>query len=118
MSDRYAAAVERLTRIDGVLGALLVDGEAAVPVVAELSEGVDGGAVAALAASLFARVGQASEGARFGRLSSMQLEAEGGHVIAVGAGAAGELILVAIAELDAQLGMVRLEAVRAAETLS
>lgn len=118
MSDAFAAAVERISRITGVRGALLVDTEAAVPVLADLSEGINGTAVAALAASLFRRVAQASEGARFGPLASMQLEADDGYVIAVGAGADGELMLVAVAERDAQLGMIRIEALRAAEALS
>ena len=43
----------------------------------------------------------------------MQLEADEGHVIAVDA---GELIIVVIAARDAQLGLVRLEAHRAAES--
>jgi predicted regulator of Ras-like GTPase activity (Roadblock/LC7/MglB family) len=118
MSELYTAAVERLSRISGVRGALLVDSEAAVPVIAELSEGVNGTALAALTASLFRRVAQASERARFCGLTTMQLEAEDGYIVAVGAGQAQELILVAVAEHDAQLGMVRVEALRAAESLS
>ena len=52
--------------------------------------------------------------ADFGRLNTLQLEADGGHVVAVDA---GELILVVVADRDAQLGMVRYEAHRAAESL-
>ena len=114
MSDVYNAAVERLSRIAGVRGALLVELEAAVPVVAELSEGVNGTAVAALAASLFRRTAQASRTAQFGNLSTLQLEADDGHVVAVDA---GELILVVVAARDAQLGLVRMEAHRAAESI-
>jgi len=114
MSDVFTAAVERLSRVSGVRGAMIVEADAAVPVVSELSEGVNGTAVAALAASLFRRTGQASETASFGRLATLQLEAEDGHVVVVGA---GELILVVIAERSAQLGLVRLEAHRAAESL-
>lgn len=115
MSDVYTAATERLSRVSGVRGALIVEKDAAVPVVAELREGVNGTAVAALAASLFRRTAQASDTAQFGRLTTLQLEADEGHVIAVDA---GELILVVVAERDAQLGLVRLEAHRAAESLT
>ena len=115
MNQLFIAAVERLSRVAGVRGALLVDGEAGVPVVSELREGVNETAVAALAASLFRRTAAASRTADFGRLNTLQLEADGGHVVAVDA---GELILVVVAEQDAQLGMVRYEAHRAAESLA
>jgi predicted regulator of Ras-like GTPase activity (Roadblock/LC7/MglB family) len=115
MSDVYTDAVERLSRVAGVRGALLVDSEAGVPVMAELAEGVSGTAVAALASSLFRRTATASDTAGFGKLATMQLEADDGHVIAVDA---GEVIIVVIAARDAQLGLVRLEAYRAAESLA
>jgi predicted regulator of Ras-like GTPase activity (Roadblock/LC7/MglB family) len=111
----FAAAVERLSRVTGVRGALLVESETAVPVVSELREGINETAVAALAASLFRRTADASRMADFGALRTMQLEAETGHVVAV---EAGELILVVVADHDAQLGLVRIEAQRVAETLT
>lgn len=115
MNDLLLAAVERVSRVAGVRGALLVESEAGVPVVSELREGVNETAVAALAASLFRRTAAASETADFGRLNTLQLEADGGHVVAVDA---GDLILVVVAERDAQLGLVRYEAHRAAESLA
>jgi predicted regulator of Ras-like GTPase activity (Roadblock/LC7/MglB family) len=115
MSDQYTIAVARMSRVSGVRGALVVEEETGMPVVAELSEGVNGTAAAALAASLFRRSAQAADAAEFGGLSTLQLEAEDGHVVAVGGGG---LILVVIAARDAQLGLVRLEAHRAVRTLS
>jgi predicted regulator of Ras-like GTPase activity (Roadblock/LC7/MglB family) len=115
MSDVFSAAVERLSRVPGVRGALVVEKDAAVPVAAEVSEGVNATAVAALAASLFRRSSQASESARFGVLQTLHLEAAGGHVVVVDA---GELVLVAVAERDAQLGLIRLEAMRAGQSLT
>ncbi len=114
MTDVYAEALERLSRVPGVQGALIVDMEAGVPVVAELAQGVDGSAIAALAASLFRRSTRASQTASFGHLRTLQLEAEGGHVV-VASGT--ELLVVVVTEKTAQLGMVRLEAHRAAEAL-
>ena len=115
MSDVYTSAVERLSRVAGVRGAMIVETDTAVPVVQELSEGVNGTAVAALAASLYRRTSQASEAAQFGALATLQLDADDGHVVVVGA---GELVLVVIAERSAQLGLVRLEAHRAAESIA
>lgn len=115
MNDLFSAAVERVSRVAGVRGALLVESAAGVPVVSELREGVNETAVAALAASLFQRTAAASETADFGRLNTFQLEADGGHVVAVDA---GDMILVVIVESDAQLGLVRYEAHRAAESLA
>lgn len=114
MTDVYAEALERLSRVPGVRGALIVETEAGVPVVAELAEGVDGGAIAALAASLFRRTTRAAHTASFGYLRTLQLEAQGGHVVVA---TGGDLLVVVVTEKSAQLGMVRLEAHRAAEAL-
>jgi predicted regulator of Ras-like GTPase activity (Roadblock/LC7/MglB family) len=114
VSDLYSDAVDRLSRVPGVRGALLVETEAGVPVLSELAEGVDGGAVAALASSLFRRTSKASQTAAFGNVRTLQLEADVGHVIVANG---GDLLIVVIAEKGAQLGMVRLEAHRAAEAL-
>lgn len=114
MSDRYMDAVEALSRVPGIRGALVVDAHAGVPVVAELAEDVDGAAVAALATSLFRRSSKGARSAAFGALDILQLEAEEGHVLVAGA---GDFMVVAVAERDAQLGLVRLEARKAAEGL-
>jgi predicted regulator of Ras-like GTPase activity (Roadblock/LC7/MglB family) len=114
MSDLYTTALDRLSRVPGVRGALIVETDAGVPIMSELAEGVEGTAVAALAASLFRRTDKAAQTATFGNLRTMQLEAEAGHVIVANG---GDLLIVVIAERGAQLGMVRLEAHRAAEAV-
>ena len=45
-NDLFRSALERLSRVAGVRGALIVDTDAGVPVVAELSADVDGTALA------------------------------------------------------------------------
>jgi predicted regulator of Ras-like GTPase activity (Roadblock/LC7/MglB family) len=115
MSDTYARAVERLSRVAGVRGALVVEAQTAMPVIAELREGVNGTAVAALAASLYLRTADASANAEFGAVGTVQLDAEDGHIIMIGA---GDVILVVISEKTAQLGMVRVEARRVAAGLT
>lgn len=115
MSDVYRDSVDRLTRVSGVRGALVVEADAGVPVVAELEEDVAETAVAALAASLFRRSNAACRSAGFGGVRTLQLEAAGGHVIVVGS---GDVVVVVVTEPQAQLGLVRLEALRAAEALA
>lgn len=114
MSDIFAEALDRLSRVSGVRGALIVETEAGVPVLAELAEGIDGGAVAAFASSLFRRTTKAAHSAEFGNVRTLQLEAGDGHVVVANG---GELLVVVVAEKNAQLGQVRLEAHRAAEAL-
>lgn len=115
MSDVYRDSVDRLTRVSGVRGALVVEADAGVPVIAELAEDVAETAVAALAASLFRRSSAACRAAGFGGVRTLQLEAAGGHVIVVGS---GDVVVVVVTEPQAQLGLVRLEALRAAEALA
>lgn len=115
MSEVLAQSVDRLSRVSGVLGAMIVDAEAGVPVVAEMTAGVESGPVAALASSLFRRTANAASTAGFGGVRTMQLEADHGHVIVAGA---GELLVVVVVERNAQLGLVRLEASRSAEALA
>jgi predicted regulator of Ras-like GTPase activity (Roadblock/LC7/MglB family) len=114
MSDPYRTSVERLSRVSGVRGALVVEVEAGLPVSAELAEDVSGAAVAALAAGLYRRTNAAAAAAGFGPARTLQLETAEGHVLMVGA---GELMVVVVTEPAAQLGLVRLEAHRAAEGL-
>lgn len=114
MSDIYTEALERLSRVPGVRGALIVETNAGVPVLAELAEGVEGTAVAALASSLFRRTNHAAQTATFGSLRTLQMEGEAGHVIVANG---GDLLIVVVTEKTAQLGMVRLEAHRAAQAL-
>ena len=114
MSDLFRDVLQRVSHVTGVRGAMIVESDAGVPVMAELTEGVDGGAAAALASSLYQRTKTAAATAEFGRLNTLQLEGEGGHLIVADA---GELLVVVVAEPNAQLGLVRLETYRAAEAL-
>ncbi|MBW3552026.1 MAG: roadblock/LC7 domain-containing protein [Gemmatimonadetes bacterium] len=115
MTDAVRAALQRLTRVKGVRGAMVVDAEAGVPVASELETGVQETALAALAGSLFRRTQDASTASGFGRVRSLQLESAGGHLFVAGAGA---LLVVALADPAAQLGLVRMEAGRAAGELN
>jgi predicted regulator of Ras-like GTPase activity (Roadblock/LC7/MglB family) len=111
----YGKAIQRLSHVPGIRGALIVEAEAGVPVVSELAEGVNGTAIAALASSLYRRTAHAAAAAEFGELTTMQLDAAEGHIIAAGR---GELLIVLVAAPEAQLGLIRFEAQRAAEHLA
>jgi predicted regulator of Ras-like GTPase activity (Roadblock/LC7/MglB family) len=89
--------------------------EAGVPVAAELAAGVKETALAAMAGSLFTRTADATRTSGFGGVRILQLDAGDGHVVVAGA---GPLLVVALTEPAAQLGLVRVEAGRAAEELS
>ncbi|HEX7120153.1 MAG TPA: roadblock/LC7 domain-containing protein [Longimicrobiales bacterium] len=114
MNDRFAQALERLSRLPGVRGALLVDAEAGLPVLADLADEMAGPAAAALAASAYRRTHRAVDGVGLGTIEALQLDAAEGHVLVAGA---GELLVVVIAEPDAQLGRVRVETRQVAEAL-
>jgi predicted regulator of Ras-like GTPase activity (Roadblock/LC7/MglB family) len=114
VNERFDEVLDRLSRVPGVRGAMIVDADAGVPVVSELAADVDGVGLAALTASLFRRAGRAVEATDFGRLAGLQLESEYGHLLATGS---GTLAVVVLAEASAQLGQIRLEARRAAESL-
>ncbi|MGH7501166.1 MAG: roadblock/LC7 domain-containing protein [Longimicrobiales bacterium] len=115
MNESYRSALDRLSRVPGVRGALVALADDGVPVVEELQPDVSGAAIAALSAALFRRTALAAESADLGPLEALQLEAEGGQVLI---GGAGELIVVALISNDAQIGRARVEVLRAAQSLS
>jgi uncharacterized protein len=113
-------ALDMITRVRGVRGAMLVSVEDGLVVAEQLMEGIKGGAVAALAASLAGRLRRAMEAAGTGASVFWHLQAEQGALLVVpggGTGAAdgGGILVVAVAEPDVNIGLVRLELLRAAE---
>jgi predicted regulator of Ras-like GTPase activity (Roadblock/LC7/MglB family) len=108
-------ALDLVTRIRGVRGAMLVSSEDGLVVAEQLMEGIKGPAVAALAASLAGRLRRAMEAAGTGTSVFWHLQAEQGAILVVPGDAAGGIIVVAVAEPDVNIGLVRLELLRAAE---
>jgi predicted regulator of Ras-like GTPase activity (Roadblock/LC7/MglB family) len=103
--------LDRVTRVRGVRGAMLVDAEGGLVVAASLMEGVRGNAVAALAASLVKRLGRAAETSGAGTAAFLHLEADDGALLMVPAGEG--LLLVTIADASVNVGLARLEMMRA-----
>lgn len=111
-----STALDLITRVRGVRGAMLVSTEDGLVVAEQLMEGIKGSAVAALAASLAGRLGRAMEAAGTGASVFWHLQAEQGALLVVPGGAAnGNLLVVAVTEPDVNIGLVRLELLRAAE---
>ena len=116
----YGKALDLITRVRGVRGAMLVSAEDGIVVAEQLMEGIKGPAVAALAASLATRLRRAMEAAGVGASLFWHLQAEQGALLVVptgGAGEAGGTLVVAVAEPDVNVGLVRLELLRAAEVV-
>lgn len=105
--------LDRVTRVRGVRGAMIVSGDDGLIVVAQLMEGVKGPAVAALAASLANRLGRALEAAGLGASPFWHLQAEQGALLVVPTPTG--MLVVAVADPDVNVGMARLELLRVAE---
>ena len=115
MRSPFSEVLAALTRQRGVLGSMVVSESDGLVVDAALQIGVKGSVIAALAASLYRRARMSADAAGVGTATFLQLEAEQGRVCAVGR---GDLVLVALAEPRANVGMLRIEMLRAAEVLA
>ncbi len=111
----FARALDLVTRVRGVRGAMLVAGDDGLVVAEQLMEGIRGTAVAALAASLATRLRRAMEAAGLGAGVFWHLQGERGALLVVPA--ASGVLMVAVAEPDVNVGLVRLELLRAAEAV-
>jgi len=109
----FSRALEQVTQVRGVRGAMLVSGQDGLVVAEQLMEGLRGPAVAALAASLSSRLGRAMGAAGLGVGQFWHLQCEGGALLVVPA--ASGLLVVAVADPEVNVGLVRLELLRAAE---
>lgn len=114
MRDLLSAALERLGRLEGVRGALIVDAQAGVPVATGGGAIPDPDVVAALTTVFVDRLTRAVGAAEFGRLGAVQLTGEMGNLVV---SATGDLLVVVVAEAEARLEPLCLEARRVAEEL-
>lgn len=113
--SRFGEALDRITRVRGVRGAMLVGGDDGLVIAEALMTGVRGNALAALAASLVKKLQRAAGSMGAGTLRFVQLQAKQGSLLAVPA--AHGIVVVAIADPDVNVGLARLEMIRAAERL-
>jgi predicted regulator of Ras-like GTPase activity (Roadblock/LC7/MglB family) len=113
MSGPYMRALDMITRVRGVRGAMVVARVDGLVVAEQLMEGIKGSTVAALTASLAGRLQRAMVAAGLGPSQFWHLQCEQGAVLAVPAGEG--LLVVAVTEPEVNVGLVRLELLRAAE---
>lgn len=99
--------LDRVIQVRGIRGAILVSESDGLVVAEALSAGVQGAPIAALAASLTQRIRRAARAAGLAPPEVVQLRADRGAIVTVPAG--DDLLLVAIAERSANLGLARLE---------
>lgn len=109
------AALDRVTRVPGVRGALIASAADGIVVAEQLMDGIDGRAVAALTGSMVTRLARTAGGAGLGAPVFLHLRGEDGSILA--APAADDLVLVAVAGREANLGLARLEMLDAAGNL-
>lgn len=95
---------------------MLVSAPDGLVIAESLMEDVDGRAVAALAGSLAGRLRRATESAGLGTPTVIHLRGETGALLAVPAGP--ELLVVAIGDRTANLGLARLELLEAARGMA
>ncbi len=115
MSSPFEDVLAALIRQRGVLGCLVVGESDGIVVDSNVQVGVAENVVAALAASLFRRARLSSQAAGLGHITFLQLEAEGGHVCAVGREG---LVIVTLAEPRAHIGLIRGAMLASVETLT
>ena len=113
----YAELLDRVNRVTGVRGSMVVAAEDGLIVEEDLMVGVPGPAVAALVASLFRRARRSVQAAEFGSASFVQVEGDDGLLFAAAPPQLGDLLLVVVAEGWVNVGLVRLEAQRVVEAL-
>jgi predicted regulator of Ras-like GTPase activity (Roadblock/LC7/MglB family) len=115
VSSPFLAILTALTRQRGVLGSMVVGEGDGIIVDSNLQIGLRGPAVAALAASLYRKARLASAAAGLGAVQVLRLEADRGHIFVAGR---EELVLVTVAAERANVGLIRVEMLKAAEALA
>lgn len=115
MSDRFKGILDAITRVRGVRGAMIVVWQDGLIVSDSLMEGVRGNAVAALTSSVTKYAESVMLASGIGRLQFLHLQASNGVLLVVATGS--ETLVVAIAGPSVNVGLVRLELIRAAEAV-
>lgn len=114
MTAPFSTVLESLTRQRGVRASMIVSQSDGLIVDATLRFGQEGERVAALAASLYRKARLSAEAAWLGAVAFLQLDAERGRICVVGR---GDLIIVVVAEPAANVGLIRMELLKALESL-
>jgi predicted regulator of Ras-like GTPase activity (Roadblock/LC7/MglB family) len=115
MSTPFSPLLDAFSRQKGVRASLVVSSGDGIAIDSNLQIGQDGNRVAALAASLYRKARKSALAAGLGATGFMQLEAETGRLCMLGG---DDILLVVVAERNANVGLIRVEMMRAAELLA
>lgn len=113
MTEQLLRSLDRLSRVRGVRGSMFVAAEDGLPVAQVLMEDVNGKVLAAFAASLARKVSGASAATGAARVRFVHMQAEGGVLLVAGIG--GDLLVAVVADTGVNIGLARLEMLRAVE---
>lgn len=109
MSTALDAVLDPVARTRGVRAVVLAAEDDGVPVHAVAQTDVDADTLTALGCRLYRSARLASERAGFGASSIMHVEAEGGQVVVTRAASdSSALVLIILADSDANTGALRL----------
>ena len=111
----FTHILDGFSRQRGVRASLVVSAPDGIAIESNLQMGEDGSRVAALAASLYRKARKSATAAGLGTTGFLQLEAEQGRLCMLGG---EEVILVVVTQREANVGLVRVEMLRAAESLA
>ncbi|MFI5310479.1 MAG: roadblock/LC7 domain-containing protein [Gemmatimonadales bacterium] len=112
MSSPFGALLASLIRHRGVAGCMVVSEQDGMIVESNLQVGLNGTTFAALTASLYRKARRSAIAAGFGDTGFFELDAERGRVCAAGR---NELVLVVVAAERVNVGLVRVEMLKALE---
>jgi predicted regulator of Ras-like GTPase activity (Roadblock/LC7/MglB family) len=111
----FTGILDAFSRQRGVRASLVVSAPDGIAIESNLRIGEDGARVAALAASLYRKARKSATAAGLGATGFLQLEAEDGRLCMLGG---EDVLLVIVTQRDANVGLVRVELLRAAESLA
>lgn len=115
MTSPFLELLQSLARQRGVQGGLVVSERDGIVVDAHVQIGVRANAVAALAASIYRKARQSADAAGLGAVRYVELGAEAGRLCMAGR---GDLVVVAVTDGRASVGLVRAAVLRASEALA
>ncbi len=113
MSDAIQRSLDRISRVRGVRGSMFISADDGLAIAQMLMVGVNGKALAAFAASLARKVSGAAAAIGAGRVKFVQMQSEGGALLVA---ANGDMLVAVVADAGVNVGLARLEMMRAAES--
>jgi predicted regulator of Ras-like GTPase activity (Roadblock/LC7/MglB family) len=115
MSSPFTPLLASLIRHRGVTGCMIVGEADGMIIDSSLQIGINGDAFAALTASLYRKARRAAAAAGFGETGFFELDADGGRMCAAGR---NDLVIVIVAEPRVNVGLLRVEMLKALEAFA